>query len=74
MPSKRQMAEYLANVLTWGARDRQIEQARLMKYHLGRDIQDVQESYQRWKAITATTQAEINRHCQFQGLPGLAAA
>lgn len=74
MPTKREMAEYLASVLSWDARDRRTEQARLLKYHLGRDLEDVRESYQRWKAITATTQQEINRNCQFQGLPLLAAA
>lgn len=73
MPSKREMAEFLASTLSWGSKERQAEQARLMQYHLGRDIQDVQESYQRWKAINKTTQAEINRHCQFEGLPRVAA-
>lgn len=29
------------------------------------------ETAARWAAIKATTQSEINRHCQFDGLPKL---
>jgi len=74
MPSKREMSQWLSSTLSWSSRNRKQEQARLFKYHMGREEQDVKESYLRWKAITATTQDEINRHCQFEGLPLLAAA
>lgn len=34
-----------------------------------RTIEQLRETYQRWQAISRTTQKEINLNCQFDGLP-----
>lgn len=64
LDGKRQEAESLFARMT----DAQmIENARRWLY--GPTAKQRQESRERQRAINATTQAEINRHCQFDGLP-----
>jgi len=64
--TKEQMARAIAKVAA--KNDRQ-EMDRIFEWQMSRTQKQVQESFDRQGAYMSTTQAEINRHCQFGGLP-----
>ena len=66
--TKRQMAEALAAMSYQCPKLR----AGMIKHQMeNRTAAEVKESYQRWLAITATTEREIRQNCQLAGLPKL---
>jgi 5S rRNA maturation endonuclease (ribonuclease M5) len=65
--NKREMAEELARLIAEGPDD----EARLVRHHMTRPTAAVRESLLRQRAIARVSRAEMDRHCQFAGLPKL---
>lgn len=57
---KVEMAEKLAKRLSSGDRR---EETRLYRHHMGRTTEQVRETYERWMAVDATSDAECRLHC-----------
>lgn len=76
MKSKESLVKELVAIISSNFRSVGQEQspeelARLTRHNMGRSVTDLKESIDRWYAIQATTQAEINLHCQPYRMRGI---
>ena len=69
--NKQQMAEAIAANAYRSGPHAEADRVICISYNMERTEEQVRESYQRMLAYMATTGAEIKRHCQFSGLPGM---